>query len=70
MAEELRGGYDLILLSCKAYDLESAMDSMAPAVGAQTLILPLLNGMRHLDLLDLALALSMFWGAVRDLRDA
>ena len=26
--------YDLILLSCKAYDLESAMDSFAPAVGA------------------------------------
>jgi 2-dehydropantoate 2-reductase len=52
LAEDLRDGFDLILLSCKAYDLESAMDSMAPAVGAQTLILPLLNGMRHLDLLD------------------
>ncbi len=52
LAEDLRDGFDLILLSCKAYDLESAMDSMAPAMGAQTLILPLLNGMRHLDLLD------------------
>jgi 2-dehydropantoate 2-reductase len=50
-AETLRGPYDLILLSCKAYDLESAAESIAPAVGADTAILPLLNGMRHLDVL-------------------
>ncbi|MGZ3601038.1 MAG: ketopantoate reductase family protein [Ktedonobacterales bacterium] len=44
--------FDLILLSVKTYDLEAAMDDFAPAVGPHTLILPLLNGMRHLDLLD------------------
>jgi 2-dehydropantoate 2-reductase len=52
LAENLHGSFDLILLSCKAYDLESAIESFAPAVGADTLILPVLNGMRHLDLLD------------------
>ncbi|WP_447649715.1 ketopantoate reductase family protein [Pseudomonas abietaniphila] len=41
--------FDLILLSCKAYDLDGAMDSFAAAVGLDTLILPLLNGMAHLD---------------------
>jgi len=41
--------FDLILLSCKAYDLEGAMDSFAPAGGT---VLPLLNGLRHLDTLD------------------
>jgi 2-dehydropantoate 2-reductase len=41
--------FDLILLSCKAYDLDGAMDSFAKAVGSGTAILPLLNGMRHLD---------------------
>jgi 2-dehydropantoate 2-reductase len=41
--------FDLILLSCKAYDLDGAMDSFAAAVGPDTLILPLLNGMAHLD---------------------
>jgi len=41
--------YDLILLSCKAYDLPAAMESFSKAVGPQTLILPLLNGMAHLD---------------------
>ncbi len=50
-AEALHTPFDLILLSCKAYDLELAMASFAPAVGANTAILPLLNGMAHLDLL-------------------
>jgi 2-dehydropantoate 2-reductase len=43
--------FDLILLSCKARDLGSAMEAMAPAVGPDSLILPLLNGLAHLDLL-------------------
>ncbi|WP_426702447.1 2-dehydropantoate 2-reductase [Rhodanobacter sp. Col0626] len=52
LAAGLREPYDLILLSCKAYGLEQAMTDIAPAVGPQTAILPLLNGMRQLDLLD------------------
>ncbi len=44
--------YDLILLSCKAYDLEPSIADLAPAVGPETAILPLLNGMSHLDVLD------------------
>ena len=51
-ASELHRDFDLIVLSCKAYDLDAAIDSFAPAVGPGTAILPLLNGMRHLDLLD------------------
>lgn len=46
------GGFDLVLLSCKAYDLDSALADLAPAVGEGTAILPLLNGMSHLDALD------------------
>jgi 2-dehydropantoate 2-reductase len=49
----LQGGlaepFDLVLLSCKAYDLDGAMASFAKAVGPATAILPLLNGMQHLD---------------------
>ncbi|MGA9797860.1 MAG: 2-dehydropantoate 2-reductase [Terriglobales bacterium] len=52
LAENLRETFDLILLSCKAYDLESAITSFAPAVGPKTSILPLLNGIRHLEVLD------------------
>jgi 2-dehydropantoate 2-reductase len=50
-ADALREPFDLILLSCKAYDLESASDSFAPALGKNTAILPFLNGMRHIDYL-------------------
>lgn len=52
LAGHVRETFDLVWLTCKAYDLEDAMASMAPAVGPQTVILPLLNGMRHLDRLD------------------
>jgi 2-dehydropantoate 2-reductase len=48
----LGGPYDLVLLSCKAYDLDSAMDAIAAAVGNDTAIVPVLNGMKHLDTLD------------------
>jgi 2-dehydropantoate 2-reductase len=51
-AERLSEPFDLILLSCKAYDLAGAINAFAPAVGPDTAILPLLNGMRHLDLLE------------------
>ena len=51
-AKDLSAPFDLILLSCKAYDLDGAIESLSPAVGAETAILPLLNGMRHLDTLD------------------
>lgn len=52
LPENLNETFDLVLLALKAYDLEGAMTSFAPAVGPDTAIVPLLNGMRHLDLLD------------------
>ena len=51
-AGEALAPYDVVLLGCKAYDLESAMDSIAPAMGAESAVLPLLNGLSHLDRLD------------------
>ena len=39
-ADKLRESFDLILLSCKAYDLAGAAEAFAPAVGAQSAILP------------------------------
>jgi 2-dehydropantoate 2-reductase len=52
LAQSIERPFDLVLLSCKAYDLTAAMNSFAAAVGPATMILPLLNGMRHLDLLS------------------
>src|SRR3954468_12981254 len=51
-ADALKQTFDVVLLSCKAFDLDDAIRSFAPAVGPQTSIIPLLNGMRHLDVLD------------------
>ncbi len=46
------GPYDLVVLTCKAYDLDSAIEAVAPAVKPGVTVVPLLNGMRHLDVLD------------------
>ena len=51
-ADKLTEKFDAVLLSCKAFDLDDTVRSFAPAVGAQTAIIPLLNGMLHLDVLD------------------
>src|SRR5690349_12312335 len=51
-ADKLSEKFDVVLLSCKAFDLEDAIKSFAPAVGPNTSIIPLLNGMSHLDVLD------------------
>lgn len=48
----LKQKFDVVLLSCKAFDLDDAILSVAPAVGDHTMIVPLLNGMKHLDVLD------------------
>lgn len=44
--------FDLVVLSCKAYDLETAIDAIAPAVGAGTSVMPILNGLQHYAALD------------------
>ncbi|MET0255295.1 MAG: 2-dehydropantoate 2-reductase [Luteibacter sp.] len=46
------GAFDLVLLSCKAYDLQSAIEAIDPAVGERTAILPILNGLAHYPSLD------------------
>src|SRR5476651_1436670 len=46
------GPYDVIVLACKAYDLDSAIASIAPAVGPKTTIVPMLNGHAHFATLD------------------
>jgi 2-dehydropantoate 2-reductase len=43
------GPFDLVILTCKAYDLAQAIEAIAPHVAAGAIVLPLLNGMRHND---------------------
>ena len=51
-ADTIKNAFDVVLLSCKAYDLDDAIKSFAPAVGPKTSVIPMLNGMLHLDTLD------------------
>jgi len=50
-AGQITGAYEVILLAVKSYTLPGAMNDFAAAVGPETMILPVLNGMRHIDLL-------------------
>lgn len=50
-ADAVDGPYDLIVVGVKAYALEQAVADFAPGVGLRTVIVPLLNGMRHMDTL-------------------
>lgn len=44
--------FGAVILSCKAYDLSDAIESVRPYVQSDTFVLPLLNGLKHLDVLD------------------
>ncbi|MGH8706035.1 MAG: ketopantoate reductase family protein [Burkholderiales bacterium] len=50
--EQVRAEYEVVIFTAKAYDLASALDAVVPAVGARGCVLPLLNGMAHLQALD------------------
>lgn len=63
-ADTLSGAYDLILLTAKHYDLDQAIAAVCPAVRAQTAILPLLNGLVHLDRLSEAFGGEAILGGV------
>jgi 2-dehydropantoate 2-reductase len=50
-AAQIVSPYDVIFLSVKSYNLAGAVDDFAPAVGPRTVIIPVLNGMHHIDVL-------------------
>jgi len=53
VAGEVHAGYEIVMFTAKAYDLPGALDAIAPALtGGNGNVLPLLNGMSHLNLLD------------------
>jgi 2-dehydropantoate 2-reductase len=63
-AGAIDGRYDVVVLAVKAYALEQAMADLAPAVGPETVIVPLLNGMRHVEALIGAFGEERVYGGV------
>jgi 2-dehydropantoate 2-reductase len=58
---------DVVILACKAYGLEGAMDAVAPAIGPNTVILPLLNGVAHFKQLEQRFPVTEIWGGLAHL---
>jgi 2-dehydropantoate 2-reductase len=64
MAGELTGPADVVLLSVKATALDQAITDFAPAVGPQTIVVPFLNGLAHLAVLNKRFGESAVLGGV------
>jgi 2-dehydropantoate 2-reductase len=61
-AERLAGPCDLVMLTAKHYDLDAAIAAIRPAVGRDTVVLPLLNGLSHIDRLGAAFGVERVFG--------
>ncbi|WP_439548684.1 2-dehydropantoate 2-reductase [Falsiroseomonas sp.] len=57
-------GFDVVLLSCKAYDLDAAIEAIRPAVEGGACVLPVLNGLSHIDRLNAAFGADRVWGGL------
>jgi 2-dehydropantoate 2-reductase len=62
--EALNPGWDLLILTCKAYDLADAMETIRPAVDSRTAILPVLNGISHIEALQRAFGAERVLGGI------
>src|SRR6202007_971413 len=47
-AAQIASPYDVVFFSVKSYSPAGAINDFAPAVGPQTVIIPVLNGMHHM----------------------
>lgn len=63
-AETVRPDADIVLLACKAYDLDDAITAISPAMGPDTAVLPILNGMAHIDRLVAAFGATRVIGGL------
>jgi 2-dehydropantoate 2-reductase len=63
-ADRVGGPYDVVLLTAKHYDLDTAIAAIRAGVGPDTAVLPLLNGLMHLDKLDAAFGSERVLGGV------
>lgn len=57
-------GHDVVLLSCKAYDLDDAIATIRPAVEAGACVLPVLNGLAQMEALNAAFGRERVWGGL------
>lgn len=68
--DALQPGWDVLLLTCKAYDLAEAIETIRPAVDARTAILPVLNGISHIETLQRAFGAERVLGGLAKIQAA
>ena len=64
-AGELREKFDIVLVTVKAFGLDAAIDDFTPAVGPDTMVVPVLNGMKHMDVLQAKFGKALVGGVCR-----
>jgi 2-dehydropantoate 2-reductase len=62
LTSDIKAEFDIIILACKAYDLESSIAAISPAMHDTTCVVPLLNGIAHIDRLDEAFGKARVMG--------
>jgi len=62
--DQVKPDYDMVMVTAKAYDLDSAMDAIAPAMSGKAVLLPFLNGMAHMATLDMRFGRDQVMGGV------
>jgi 2-dehydropantoate 2-reductase len=63
-ADAIGHPFDLVLLTVKAFSLHAALDDVAPSIGPDTMILPVLNGMRHVETISARFGAHALLGGV------
>lgn len=64
-ADGIEGPFDAVLLTVKAFGLDQALADIRPAIGPDTMIMPVLNGMRHLDVIRAAYGEALIGGVCK-----
>ena len=70
LAGQIDAAYDCVLLTCKTYDLEGAIEAVTPAVGGHSVVLPILNGLNHLTKLTRRFGRDCVLGGVSNVATA
>ena len=58
----LEGIYDLVLLCVKSYDITNAIETLRPHLSADSIVLPLANGVDHFDKIAASLDVQLLRG--------
>src|SRR5688572_2711156 len=64
LAQDLKPEHDIVLLTCKAYDLDTAVEAIRPGLAVSGAVLPLLNGIAHIGTLNQAFGKERVLGGV------